>query len=163
VAVAERQYAHALEVAGPDSPQRSRLLVRWAKAAIQLGRVEEAVKPLEDAIDCFQAEGDVRAAAVARMALATALPEDGGARWLELADEAVASLEAQGPSRELVAVLTEWLRLTLELGDYRAQLDRRPAGPSTFHSSSVCRSTLGSSCFAAARGATWVSQAVMKT
>ena len=123
VAAAERQYARAMEVAGPGSPQRSRLQVKWAKTATELGRPEEAVGPLEEAIERFLAEGDVRAAAAAKMALARVLPEDGGARWLGLADEAVASLESDGPSRELVAVMTDWLRLTIEEGDYRSQLD----------------------------------------
>ena len=123
VAAAERHYARALEVAGPDSSWRSALLVKWAKAATELGRFVEAVGPLEEAIDRLGAEGDVRSAAVAQMALARVIPDDGDARWLKLVDEAVASLEADGRSRELVAVLTEWLRMTLELGDYGAQLD----------------------------------------
>ena len=123
VAAAERHFARALEVAGPDSPRRAALLVRWAKAATQLGRSTEAVGPLEEAIARLRAAGDVRSAAVAQISLAGVLPDDGGTRWLELADEAVASLEADGPSRELVAVLTEWLELTIELGDYHKQLD----------------------------------------
>jgi tetratricopeptide (TPR) repeat protein len=123
VAAAERDYARALELAGSASSQRPRLLVKWAKAATELGRLVEAVGPLEEAIDRLEAEGDVRTAAVAQMALARVLPDDGDARWLGVADEAVASLEDDGPSCELVAVLTEWLHMTLELGDYGAQLD----------------------------------------
>jgi class 3 adenylate cyclase len=122
VAATERYYARALEAGGSDDPRRSTLLVKWAKAATELGRGAEAIGPLEEAIERLLAGGDVHAAAVARMALARVLPRDGSARWLELADEAVASLEADGPSRELVAVLTDWLRMTLELGDYGAQL-----------------------------------------
>ena len=45
VAAAERHYARALKVAGADSPRRSALLVKWAKAATELGRKAEAVGP----------------------------------------------------------------------------------------------------------------------
>ena len=123
VAAAERHFARALEVAAADSPGRSALVVRWARAATQLGRGTEAVGPLEEAIARLRAVGDVRSAAMAQMGLAWVLPDDGRGRWLELADEAVASLEADGPSCELVAVLKEWLKLTVELGDYQEQLE----------------------------------------
>jgi class 3 adenylate cyclase/tetratricopeptide (TPR) repeat protein len=123
VVAAERQYVRALEIAGPESPRRSALLVRWGKALTQLGRGAEAVGPLEEAIARLKAASDVRAAAVAQMGLARVLPHEAGARWLEPADEAVASLEADGPSRELVTVLKEWLKLTITMGDYRKQLE----------------------------------------
>ena len=123
VAAAERHYARALEVAGADSSWRSALLVKWAKAATQLGRYTEAVAPLEEAIARLRAAADVRSAAVAQVLLARVLPDGGAARSRQLADEAVALLEADGPSRELVAVLKEWLALTIEIGDYRKQLD----------------------------------------
>ena len=125
VAAAERLYARALKVAGPHDPRGPALVVWWAKALIQLGRGNEAVRPLEEAIARLKAQGDTRSAAVAQMELAYALPGSsrGGARWLKLADEAVALLEADGPSRELVATLTEWLPLTITLGDYQKQLD----------------------------------------
>jgi tetratricopeptide (TPR) repeat protein len=123
VAAAESFYVRALEVAGPDSARRAALLVRWTRALTQLGRSTEAIGPLEEAIARLRAEGDVRAAAVAQMLLARVLPDEGAARWLELADEAVASLEADGPSGELVAVLKEWLELTIVLGDYPKQLE----------------------------------------
>jgi class 3 adenylate cyclase/tetratricopeptide (TPR) repeat protein len=123
VAAAARHYARALEIAGPDSPRRSAVLVKWAKAATQLGRAAEAVDAFEEAIARLKAEGDVRAAAVAQMGLVRVLWGDDVDRWLGLADEAVASFEADGPSPELVAVLGEWLDLTAVLGDSRQQLD----------------------------------------
>jgi tetratricopeptide (TPR) repeat protein len=123
VAAAESLYARALEVAGPDASWRSALLVKWARAAMQLGRYMEAVAPLEEAIARLRAEADVRSAAVAQVLLAGVLPDDGGDYLRELADEAIALLEADGPSRELVAALTDWLELTVELGDYRRQLE----------------------------------------
>jgi class 3 adenylate cyclase/tetratricopeptide (TPR) repeat protein len=123
VTAAERFYAQALEVAGPGSSRRAALLVCWARSLTELGRDAEAVGPLEEAIARLSAEGDTRSLAVAQMALARALSGGSGVRWLELADEAVALLEADGPSPELVAVLTEWLLLTLVLSDSRRQLD----------------------------------------
>ena len=123
VAAAECHYARALEIAEPDSPRRSALLVRWAKAATQLGRGAEAIGPLEEAIARLRADDDVRSAAVAQMWLARVLWGDDVDAWLGLANEAVASLEADGPSCELVAVLEEWLDLTMILADARQQLD----------------------------------------
>jgi class 3 adenylate cyclase/tetratricopeptide (TPR) repeat protein len=123
VAAAERQYARGLEIAGPDSPRRSTLLVKWAQAATELGREAEAVEPLEEAIVRLRAEGETRPAAVAQMALAWALPDEGETRWLELAEEALALLEADDPSPELVAALTEWLKLTFASGDARRGLN----------------------------------------
>ena len=123
VAAAERHYARALEITGPDSPRRSALLVRWAKAATELGREAETVGPLEEAIARLRAKGETRSAALAQMALAWALPDEGETRWVELADEALALLEADDPSPELVAALTEWLKLTFASGDARRGLD----------------------------------------
>ena len=123
VAAAESLYARALASVAPDGPRRATLLFRWAKVALQLGRNAEAVGPLEEAVAGLRAAGDERAAAMAQMALAEALPDDDRGRWLDLANEAVASLEADGPSPELVSALTGWLKLTIEEGDYQTQMD----------------------------------------
>jgi class 3 adenylate cyclase len=123
VAATGRYYARALEAGGPDGPRRSTLLVKWARAATELGREAEAVGPLEEAITRLRAEGQTRSAALAQMALAWALPDEGEIRWLELADEALALLEAEEPSPELVAAQTEWLKLTFAAGIPSKMLD----------------------------------------
>ena len=123
VAAAERYYARALEFAAADGLQCPRLLVKWAQAATELGHRVEAVDAFEEAIACLRAEGDARSAAVAQMGLANALPDDDEGRWLKLADETVALLEADGPSPELLTVLTEWLDITGGQGDSRRQLE----------------------------------------
>jgi len=123
VATAERHYAQALGIADPGDPRRPALLVKWARAAAQLGCATDTVGPLEEAIADLRAQGDVRQAAAAQMWLAKVVPYDEGHRWLTLADEAVAWLKAEGPSSELVAALAEWLEITLWLGDSRTQLD----------------------------------------
>jgi class 3 adenylate cyclase/tetratricopeptide (TPR) repeat protein len=122
VAAAERSYAQALEIAGPDSPHRSPLLAKWAKALTQLGRRSEAVPVFEEAIARLRAEGDVRGAAVAQMGLAFAVPDE-DSQYLALADEAVAMLEADGPSRELVSALTDWHFLSIGEADSRKTLE----------------------------------------
>ena len=122
VAVAERYYARALELSAADAPQRPHLLARWAKALTQLGHRTEAVPVFEEAIACLRAEGDVRGAAVAQMGLAYAVPDE-DSQYLALADEAVALLEADGPSRELVSALTDWHYLSIGEADSRKTLE----------------------------------------
>ncbi len=83
------------------------MLAKWGKALTQLGRRVEAVPVYEEAIAFMRAGGDVRGAALAQMGLAYAVPDEDD-QYVALADGAVAMLEAEGPSRELVSALTDW-------------------------------------------------------
>jgi class 3 adenylate cyclase len=122
VSAAENLYARALEIAGPDSPRRSALLVRWAKAAGQLGREAETVGPLEEAVTGLHALGETRAAAFAQVLLGEALPKEDDARWLQVQAGAVAQLEVEGPSPELLAALNRWVGNTWGNCDPQATL-----------------------------------------
>ncbi len=98
------------------------MLAKWAKALTQLGHRAAAVPLFEEAIDRLRAEGDIRAAAVAQMGLAYAVPDE-DSHYLELADEAVAMLEADGPSPELVTAITDWTYLAMAETDSRRILE----------------------------------------
>jgi class 3 adenylate cyclase/tetratricopeptide (TPR) repeat protein len=105
VVAAERHYARALELLGETSSKRPRLLVSWAEALKQSSRYREADDALERAVAGLKAAADIRAAAEAMMRLAVvrATLGDPGAHELRL--EAVALLDGDGPSPEMVAVL----------------------------------------------------------
>jgi len=109
VAAAEHYYGRALEIAGAEGPQRLGLLAKWGNAVIQRGRPSEAVSPLEEAVAGLRAAGDVRAAALAQMTLAEALPDLDTESWLQVQTDAVAQLEVEGPSPELLAGLNRWV------------------------------------------------------
>ncbi len=122
VAAAESQYARALQLAGADGPERPVLLVRWGKAVIQRGRPMEALAALEEAIRGLRAAGETRAAALAQMELGYALADVDAERWHRLQTEAVASLEAEGPSPELLVALNDLVGSTWGQADPRVTL-----------------------------------------
>jgi class 3 adenylate cyclase/tetratricopeptide (TPR) repeat protein len=108
VVAAERHYATALELTPSGrSSQRPDLLARYAEALRQRGRFREAAAVYEEAIEGFRDRADVNKQAVAMADLSViahymADPDS----ELELTT-ALAMLEPNGPSQELVRVLTE--------------------------------------------------------
>ena len=54
---AERQLARALELAPAGDPAHASLLERWAQAAQQQGRLQEAREALEEAVDLYRDAG----------------------------------------------------------------------------------------------------------
>ena len=122
-AAAERHFARALEAAGRDAPERPGLLVQWGKAVTQRGRPAEALPALEEAIVGLRAAGEVRAAALAQVALADVQPEDQERRWYQMEADAVALLEAQGPSPELLSALNHWVGAMWGNADLQANLE----------------------------------------
>ena len=125
VAAAERSLTRALELAPPDSPERPRLLARWASAVNRAGRYGEAVPALEEAIAALKAAGERRMAAEALIFLSDSLralaqPEDRD-RLLE----ALALLEAGEPGCELVNALCNYA--TYEINGGRPQHARKLA------------------------------------
>ena len=107
VARAEQSLARALALAPAGHPERAALLERWAQAAQQQGRLQEARAALEEALELHGQAGDSLATGRALTALATMLGRLGDAAELATIDEAVALLEAQPPGRELVAAHAE--------------------------------------------------------
>jgi len=107
---APRAVAHldrALELA-PDETERLELIVRWADAAIQAGRVQEAASTLDEVLPALRAGPDAALAARALTLLSLVSRHIGKDELLlPFAEEAVTRLELSGPSRPLLDALTE--------------------------------------------------------
>ena len=57
---AERQLAVALELIPPGDPTRASLVERWAQAAQQQGRLQDARQAFEEAADLYRQQGELR-------------------------------------------------------------------------------------------------------
>ena len=106
----QRAIAHldrALELS-VDERDRLELVVRRADAAIQAGRVQEAVAALDEVLPALRAGSDAVLTARALIQLSLASRYIGKEELLvPLAEEAVALLEPSDPSRPLFDALTE--------------------------------------------------------
>ncbi|HEX9204040.1 MAG TPA: hypothetical protein VF964_08770, partial [Vicinamibacteria bacterium] len=107
VAAAERHYARALELTAEGQVERPRILARLGEALRQRGRSPEAAGASEEAIEGFRAQGDIRAMAAAMGRYCIVLVRLGDPRSREITAEAVATLEALGPSPELAQALAD--------------------------------------------------------
>ena len=104
VAAAERHCARGLELAGPDAPERPRLLQRWAQALWLRRHYREAAAAYRESIAGLQAAGEKRTAAVAMCHLVNVLT------WLgepcfDITRAAAELLADDGPSPERAEVL----------------------------------------------------------
>jgi class 3 adenylate cyclase/tetratricopeptide (TPR) repeat protein len=104
---AEANLAKALALCPASDPERASLLERWAHAAQQQGRLQEARAALEEAIALYRERGESVAAGRSLPALAVVLAGLGDTRREQALAEAIALLEAQPPGPELVAVYGE--------------------------------------------------------
>jgi len=100
---AERQLARALELGPPGNSERASLLERWAQAAQQQGRLQEARQALEKALELHRDQGEPVAAGRVLTRLALVVHRLGDPRSEEMIAEAVGLLEAQPAGPELVA------------------------------------------------------------
>jgi class 3 adenylate cyclase/tetratricopeptide (TPR) repeat protein len=107
VEAAERHYARALAMTGPDDPSRAELLARHGEVLRVQARFGEAAAAFEQAIAAFHANGDVRRAAMATSRYSTLLHRLGDSRYPDAADTALQTLEPLGPSPELAAALAD--------------------------------------------------------
>ena len=107
VAAGERHYAKALALTGPDHPDRAELLVRYGEALRLRARFREAAAAFEQAIAAFEADGDVRRAAMATSRYSMLLHRLGDRRYPDAADRALQTLEPLGPSPELAEALAD--------------------------------------------------------
>ena len=94
---AERQLARALELCPDDAPERASLLERWAQAAQQQGRLQDAKQAFQRALDLYREQGEPVAAGrvLTRLALVVHRLGDPGSE--EMFAEAVDLLEEQPP------------------------------------------------------------------
>jgi class 3 adenylate cyclase/tetratricopeptide (TPR) repeat protein len=124
VAVAERHFERALELAGADTSERLRLLPRWAKALFLRSRYREAVVAYEEAIAGLRARGEMRTAAVAMCWLSSTLAVLGEPSR-DLTPAAVDLLANDGPSPEQAEVLGTYpgFLLLTEKGDQQAAIE----------------------------------------
>jgi class 3 adenylate cyclase len=106
-AQAEAKLARALDLTPADDPERPGLLVRWAEAASQAGRLREAADALEQALTGLRTSGDREAQARALILLARVTHRLGEGRHLALATEAVELLEPAEPGATLVAAYAQ--------------------------------------------------------
>jgi class 3 adenylate cyclase/tetratricopeptide (TPR) repeat protein len=100
---AERHLARALELGPPGNSERASLLERWAQAAQQQGRLQEARQALEQALDLHHDQGEPVAAGRVLTRLALVVHRLGDPRSEEMIAEAVELLETQSAGPELVA------------------------------------------------------------
>jgi predicted ATPase/class 3 adenylate cyclase len=107
VAAGERHYAKALAMTGPDHPDRAELLVRYGEALRLRAQFREAAAAFEQAITAFEADGDVRGAAMATSRYSMLLHRLGDRRYPDAAERALRALEPLGPSPELAEALAD--------------------------------------------------------
>ena len=100
---AERQLARALDLCRDDATERASLLDRWAQAAQQQGRLQDARQAFNQALDLYREQGELVAAGrvLTRLALVVHRLGDPGSE--QLFAEARALLEEQPPGPELVS------------------------------------------------------------
>ena len=103
---AERQLTRALDLCPDDAPERATLLERWAQAAQQRGRLQEARQAFEQAFDLDRAQGNAVATGRVLTRLGNVVHRLGDPRCEELFAEAVELLEAQPAGPELVTAYT---------------------------------------------------------
>jgi class 3 adenylate cyclase len=107
VASAEASLAKALALARAGDPERASLLERWAQAAQQQSRQQEAKAALEEALALYREQGEPLAAGRVLTALSNVLDRLGDPRAEEVLAEGLRLLETQPPGPELVAAHTE--------------------------------------------------------
>jgi predicted ATPase len=107
VETAERHYAKASAMTGPGHPDHAELLARHGEALRLRARFREAAAAFEQAIAAFQANGDVRKAAMTTSRYSMLLHRLGDRRYPDVADTALAALEPLGPSPELAQALAD--------------------------------------------------------
>jgi class 3 adenylate cyclase len=101
-AQAEARLARALELTPLDDPGRRVLLVRWAEAAYQAGRLSEAAQALDKVLDYLRADARPEIAARALLLRSRLAHRLGHGTYVRLAEEAVRLLEQQPGGRGLV-------------------------------------------------------------
>jgi class 3 adenylate cyclase/tetratricopeptide (TPR) repeat protein len=104
---AEARLSRALELAPPDDPERARLLVRWADAVSQAGRMREAADALDDALALLARQRDVETTAQALSVRSRVSQRMADGQAIALAARAVELLEQEPPGPALVAAYSQ--------------------------------------------------------
>jgi len=117
----------AVAMAPPGHPRRAEALARFGRAAPYARRHQDAVDALQEAIDLFQAAGDIRSAARATMALSLPLGRLGSSATWERSSDALRMLEPLEPSTDHVAVMTDVAVQHALLGHYGEAIEQAQA------------------------------------
>jgi class 3 adenylate cyclase/tetratricopeptide (TPR) repeat protein len=104
---ADARLSRALELAPPDDPERTRLLVRWADAVSQAGRMREAVDALDEALALLARQPDVETTAQALSVRSRVSQRMADGQAIALAAQAVELLEQEPPGPALVAAYSQ--------------------------------------------------------
>ena len=123
VKAAEAHYAKAAALVTAEDPERALVLQKWAEALMRRADFAASTRVFGEAIAILESQGDIRRAAVAAARFSVALGLVGDTRnAVGLHTRWIPELEAQGPSRELLEVLTSWLGLCQVTGDLPSAL-----------------------------------------
>jgi class 3 adenylate cyclase len=117
-AQAEARLARALELTRHEDPERANLLVRWADAAFQAGRLRDAAEALDEALASLRVRGERDAAAAALQLRSRVALRSGEGTHVALAAEAIALLEQEAPSPALVAACAQLANVQMIAGAY---------------------------------------------
>ncbi len=115
-------FDRALELTPEDSVERAPLLVRWGRAADQVGRLREAAEAFRSAAASLRARGEVVAAGAALSALGLQLHSLGDSTAETALREAVRLLETQPPGPEQVEALTRLASQQMVAGAHRSAI-----------------------------------------
>jgi tetratricopeptide (TPR) repeat protein len=123
VQAAERHYAHALQLADGDHPQRPELMARHAEALRQRARFPEAARAYEQAIELFRSRGDAISLAQAMNGYDLVLQSLGDPRNRTISTDALALVEPLGPSPDLIRALAQEASTRMVWGDHREAIE----------------------------------------
>ena len=122
-AAAERHFRRALDLLPDRHPERPALLLKWGGALFWLGDFRQAADAVAEAVAGFREAGDVRAAAAAMTQQLESLRQLGDPSVPTILSEALAVLETDGPSPELVLALERLAHYRVVYADNRAAVD----------------------------------------
>jgi tetratricopeptide (TPR) repeat protein len=117
-AQAEAHLARALELTPSEDRERAELLVHWAEAAFQGGRVREAGAALDQALPALRDRGEAEPAARALQLRSRVSLRLGDGQHVALAAEAVELLEGMETGRALVAAYVQLANAQCVAGAY---------------------------------------------
>jgi predicted ATPase/class 3 adenylate cyclase len=118
VGQAVERLASALELTPLDDPERPELIVRWADAASQAGRLREAAEALDEALAHLRAGGEAEAAARALLLRSRIAARLGDSRFVALAAEAIDVLEQEPAGAALVSAYAQLANAHAIVGAY---------------------------------------------
>jgi tetratricopeptide (TPR) repeat protein len=119
---AEARLARALELCPIDDQERPDLLLRWARAAYEIGLIREATSAAEEALAAFREWRQDEATSRALILLAQMAHRQVERRFVALAAEAASLLEEDEPGEALVHAYAEMTTAHFLAGNHEEAL-----------------------------------------